>query len=110
MTVIHQDLARGRWASLSFVEQMANVGSEVERALSWQVKGNKPYSDRAFERALELLDLTLGSAKGLPRLKELARVRESLVDFFAGKNDFASTSGSLKSYFLPFVFAARRQH
>jgi hypothetical protein len=40
----HRGLAEGRWAEFSFVEQMANVGSEVERA---------------FERSLELLDLTL---------------------------------------------------
>jgi hypothetical protein len=110
MTMVHQDLANGRWASLSFMEQMANIGSEVERALNWKARGNKPYSDRAFERSLELVDLTLGSVRGAPRLKELARMRETLVDFFAGNNDFASTAGSFKSYFLPFVFAARRHH
>jgi hypothetical protein len=110
MSMIHQDLAAGRWASLSFMEQMSNIGSEVERALNWKERGNKPYSDRAFERALELVDLTLGVVKGLARLKELARTRESLVDFFIGNNDFSSTSGSFKSYFLPFVFAARRHH
>ena len=34
----HQSLASGRWQQLSFVEQMANIGSEVERALSWKEK------------------------------------------------------------------------
>ena len=105
---IHKDLAAGRWASLTFMEQMANIGSEVERALNWKERGNKSYSDRAFDRALELVDLTLADVRGLPRLKELARVREALVDFFAGDNDFLSTPGSFKSYFLPFFFAARR--
>jgi hypothetical protein len=86
MTMAHQDLASGRWASMSFMEQMANIGSEVERALNWKERGNKPYSDRAFERSLELVDLTLGSVRGVPRLKELARTREALVDFFARVN------------------------
>ncbi len=29
----HADLAAGRWKSLSLVEQLANVGSQVERAI-----------------------------------------------------------------------------
>ena len=31
-TILHGSLASGRWSQLSFVEQMANVGSDVERA------------------------------------------------------------------------------
>ena len=30
----HKELAAGRWKKLSFCEQMANIGSEVERALA----------------------------------------------------------------------------
>lgn len=29
----HQQLASGRWAKMPFLEQMANIGSEVERAI-----------------------------------------------------------------------------
>ena len=32
MTYQHAGLAAGRWKELPFVEQMANIGSEVERA------------------------------------------------------------------------------
>jgi len=104
----HKDLAAGRWSQLSFLEQMANIGSEVERALSWRMKRNQDYSQKAFERALELVDLSLGSVAGMARLKELARLREALVDFFTGSNEFVSTETSWKKYFLPFVYAARR--
>jgi hypothetical protein len=34
---------------------MANIGSEVERAISWGRKGNAAYKERAFFRALELI-------------------------------------------------------
>jgi hypothetical protein len=54
----HQELASGRWATMSFMEQMANVGSEVERAISWRKKNNGEYGRMAIERALELLELT----------------------------------------------------
>lgn len=89
---------------------MANIGSEVERALNWQAKNNVDYSRRAFERALELIDLSLDSITGLARLKELARLREAIVDFFIGLNEHRSTEASWKRYFLSFTYAARRHY
>jgi hypothetical protein len=108
MSVQHSELAAGRWVTLSFTEQMANVGSEVERARKWREKGNADYSRLALERALELIDLTFGSVKGYGRLRELARLRECLVDFFLGENEYVSTDESWSRYFAPFAFAARR--
>jgi len=107
MSYQHKDLAAGRWNNLSFVEQMANIGSEVERALNWRVKNNQAYSQQAFERALELIDLTLDSAKGFARLKEVARAREAIVDYFSGQNEFKSTEALWRKYFLCFAYAAR---
>ncbi len=106
----HKELAEGRWKRLSFLEQMANIGSEIERALNWKAKHNYDYSQKAFERALELIDLTLDSLTSSTRLKELARVREAVVDFFAGSNQFRSTDTSWRKYFLAFTYAARRQY
>ncbi len=106
----HKDLAAGRWKELSFIEQMANIGSEIERALNWRTKKNVDYSQKAFERALELVDLTLNSATDMARLKELARVREAFVDFFIGSNQYRSTETSWRGYFLPFAYAARLHH
>ena len=62
----------------------------------------------AFERALELIDLSLGCERTYPRLKETARLREALVDYFDGSNDFQSSESSWRSYFTPFTYAARR--
>ena len=107
MSVQHVELAAGRWAQMSFMEQMANVGSEVGRALNWRAKNNADYSQRSFDRALELLDLTLGCATSFPRLKEVARTREALVDFF-DTNSFGSSEAVLKKYFLHFAYAVRK--
>ncbi len=106
----HKDLALGRWNNMPFLEQMANIGSEVERALNWQTKRNDIYSQKAIDRALELIDLSLDSITNPARLKELARVREAIVDFFIGSNQFRSTSASWRAYFLPFTYATRRNH
>ena len=110
MSIQHASLAAGRWKEMTFLEQMANIGSEVERALNWRAKQNADYSSRAFERSLELLDLTLDSVRGMPRRKEVARLREAIVDYFAGSNQFKSTEASWKKYFSSFTYAARRDH
>jgi hypothetical protein len=36
----HKELAAGKWKELTLSEQMANIGSEVSRALTWMEKGN----------------------------------------------------------------------
>ena len=108
MNYQHKDLAGGRWSQLTFFEQMANIGSEIERALNWRAKHHASYSERAFERALELLDLTLVTTRSRGRLKELTRVREAVVDYFIGANSSASTDALWRSYFLPFTYAARK--
>ncbi|OGC03852.1 hypothetical protein A2276_08385 [candidate division WOR-1 bacterium RIFOXYA12_FULL_43_27] len=110
MSFQHKEAAAGRWQKMPLSEQMANIGSEVERAINWKNKNNKEYSRTAFERALELLDLTLACYKEYSKLKELARLREVLADYFAFDNTYNSTDESLKKYFLAFNYAARLGH
>jgi hypothetical protein len=108
MSFEHAELAAGRWKELSFLEQMANIGSEVERALKWRAKNNPDYSQKASERALELLDLSLDASHDLPRLKEIARTRETLVDYFFGDNQYGSNEKVLKNYFSQLTFVSRK--
>ncbi len=102
----HPELAAGRWQSFTLVEQLANVGSEVARALGWASKGNAQYSRMAVERGLELLDLTIADPRHRRRLKELTRVREVLGDYFFGENQFGSTESNWRSYFGAYGMAA----
>lgn len=106
----HKSLAAGRWKELTLLERMANIGSEVERALTWRAKNNIDYSRKAFERALELVDLTLEYPQNPTHLKEIARLREALVDYFCGTNEFRSTESSWRKYFSHFTYAARRNY
>ena len=106
MNFQHKQLAEKNWVKLSFFQQMANIGSEVERAIKWKAKGNPGYNRLSFERALELLGLTIAGAKK-SRLKELTRLREVLVDYFAYKNIYRSSEKNLHNYFYGFNYAAR---
>lgn len=103
MTVYHKNL-KERWNELSLAEQLANVGSEVERALKWQEKRNPDYANMAFERALELLDYTTEKMNNFHRLRELRRLRETLVDYFAGDNIYGSSPRLFRNYFYGFNY------
>lgn len=104
--VYHKNLSKKRWFNMKLVEQMANIGSEIERTIIWKNKGDKQYQKLAFERALELIDLALEDPKNRMRLKELCRMREMLVDWYFD-NRYRSTDTSWKKYFYAFNYAAR---
>ncbi len=61
----------------------------------------------AFERGLELLDLTLTDPRWRLRLRELARAREHLCDAASGGREYGTTLEDLDRYFLGFAVAAR---
>ena len=108
----HQDAARGRWRSLSLAEQFGNVGSEVSRAIRWSTR-NPETAQAALYRGLELMDLMLDDPQhrgSVARLREIARVREVMVDFLSGTNEYGSTALSLQKYFDHFAVLARRRH
>lgn len=107
MTHHHKNLTTDKWSALPLFEQMANVGSETGRAIRWRGK-NPEYAKLAFERALELLDLTLADKKNRWRLKELVRVRELLADYFLFENIYGSSDEKWQRYFYSFNYAARR--
>lgn len=102
----HKNLSEKKWFSLSLAEQMANIGSEVERTIIWKKKNDPKYSRLAFERALELTDLTKLDPKNRNRLGELCRMREILIDWFLD-NQYHSSDKSWQNYFFAFNYLSR---
>ena len=100
----HPGLTGGGWQQLSLAEQLANVGAEVGRMR----RRAAAQRTAAFERALELLDLTLADPRWRGRLKEIARAREVLCDAADGGREYGATLEDLDRYFLDFALAARR--
>ena len=107
MSFQHLELSQGRWKKLSFFEQMANIGSEVERTINWKNKNNVEYSQLAFERALELINLTIADEKNRRHLRELTRVQENFIDYFTCGNNYSSSEKNWKNYFYSFAIAAK---
>ena len=106
MAPVHEQLAAGRWHSLSLMEQLGNVGRGVARAAWWYGK-DQQRSQQAFERALELLDLTIADDRWKGRKKELTRARELLCDAMFGGHTYGRDLSSLDRYFFHFAMAAR---
>ena len=106
MAFQHKNLTAEKWESLSFFEQMANIGADVGRAINWR-KENSQESKLAFYRALELLWLTINWSQKYdqPKLKELIRLYEILGDYFAGQNRYKTNDKFLNDYFYAYGYA-----
>ncbi len=106
--IIHKELKSGRWFQLSLSEQLANIGSEVNRAGKWQGKDENIFWG-AVERALELFDLTLEDQRWKGRLREIARARELFCDAIYEGKEYKTTLEDLNRYFLHYAFVTRNQ-
>lgn len=108
--VVHSELAAGRWHTMPLVTQLANVGSEVDRAIRAHEQANRERWVGAFARALELFDLTATDARWHGhRRREILRAREFFCGLFYAGTPAAADTRFLRRYFLEFAVAARRQ-
>lgn len=108
-TAGHSDLAAGRWTSLTLMEQLANVGSEVDRAIRAHESGRVERRDAAVNRCLELFDLTAADDRWRgSRRREVLRAREQFCALFWGDDTPPGETASLSRYFYHFALAARR--
>jgi hypothetical protein len=90
------------------VEQLGNVGSEVDRAIRAHAAGRVDRFHSALDRALELFDLTVSDPRRtLPQLREILRVREQFCGLFYDGDAEADLALYLSKYFLQFATAAR---
>jgi hypothetical protein len=85
---------------------MSEASSSAARAFA---RKDTDRFENAFERMLELLDLTVEDPKWRTpcRLRELLRLREEVCDVFHGNEVFGASIETLKKYFLYFAIAAR---
>ena len=109
--VLHTSAAAGGWARLELVEQLGNVGSEVERAIRAHEAGRTDRFESALERALELFDLTAADPRWRGhRCQEILRAREEFCRLFFDPDVPPDSARGLRRYFLGFAWAARALH
>ncbi len=76
---LHRNLTPEKWSKFSRSQQILMIANEINRAKNWLNKGDKKEALNAYERALELIDLTISVTKKYNLLKELLRFREILA-------------------------------
>ena len=107
--VLHKRPAAGGWARLALVEQLGNVGGEVERAIRAHEAGRTDRFESALKRALELFDLTASDPRWRGhRCQEVLRAREEFCRLFFDPDVPPESARGLRRYFFGFARAARR--
>lgn len=104
----HSSLENGRWAELSFPQQMANIGSETSRVYRSLAAGKEARAESAFVRFQELIDLTIRLGRLNEPLtarsamwEELCRFRELFCAAFLSRD--LSELASLNKYLDQFA-------
>lgn len=109
MTIIGHSATGLRWERLTLLEQLGNVGSEVERAIRAHASGNEARFSNALARALELFDLTATDTRWVgPHRREILRAREEFCRLFFDPDVDPQSAAGLQRYFLAFAVAARQ--
>lgn len=93
---------------MTLVDQLAHVGSEVDRAIRAHAAGNRTRFDGALSRALELFDLTAADERWRgARRREILRARSEFCRLFFDDSVSEDSAAGLSRYFLHFAIAAR---
>src|SRR5271170_7458554 len=93
----HLEAVRPSWKKFSFIEQMANIGSEVGRAL--RSRSNPARYWGAVTRALDLFYLTIEDPRWKGRRREVLRVRELFAAAALGSDEYKTSLKDLERYF-----------
>ncbi len=72
----HKNLDTKKWNKFSKSQQILMIANELNRAKNWIIKGDLDEVNNCYERAFELLDLTISLTTRKNLLKELLRFRE----------------------------------
>jgi hypothetical protein len=105
----HQTLAAGRWTTLTLADQLANVGSEVDRAIAAREAQRSDRFDRALTRALELFDLAVADDRWRGhRRREILRAREEFCRLVLESEWRPEAARTLRRYFLAFAVLAQQ--
>ena len=91
------------WFNMPVSLQLANVGSEVNRAIQWKKRGNEDRKISFCNKAIEFLELTKKDLKNRFRVGELDFCIEELKDYFLGENIYNTTDEMLMKYYDAFI-------
>jgi hypothetical protein len=85
----HPGLTVEKWRAFPFFKRLLMIGNEINRAGNWIERNDPDEVNSCYERALELVDLTLATVVRPGLRKELLRYREVLgLQYLATSKNF----------------------
>ncbi len=72
----HKSLTTEKWQKYGLAQQILMIGNELNRAKNWIVKNDSEEVKLCYERALELIYLTISCISKHSLLFEFARLKE----------------------------------
>ena len=94
-----------RWIQFSPAQQLGNIGSEITRARTREEQNDVNGRNQALLVALELIDLSLDDTRWGSGLKEIARLREVVADWYADTHIYNVPRENLEDYCISFLLA-----
>lgn len=79
----HSKLSIDKWFSLPAHHHVLMIAAELNRAKNWIEKGDWNHVRSCYERAFELVDLTVNDPKWRGKIRELLRFREMLAEMYS---------------------------
>ena len=105
----HASLTAERWSRFSLDQQVLMIANEMHRATALQGAGDRASLERAYERVLRLLDLTVAVQSKRTLRRELLRWRDLVAALFIGSDAApASHREALRALLLLRPAAARQ--
>ncbi len=77
--MLHTNLTSEKWKQFSLDKQILMIANEINRAKNWIDKKDFEKVLNCYDRAFELIDLTVDSSKNRSLVNELMRFRELLA-------------------------------
>ena len=77
--MLHTNLTSEKWKTFSTDKQILMIANEMNRAKNWIEKKDFERVSNCYERAFELIDLTVECSKNTNFTRELLRYREQLA-------------------------------
>ena len=97
-----------RWIQFSCAQQLGNIGSEITRARAREEQNDMKGRNQALLVALELIDLSLDDARWGNGIKEIARLREVVADWYSDTHVYNVLRKNLEDYCVSFLLAQYR--
>ncbi len=84
----HKSMTLERWSFFSKGQQILMIANEINRVKNILLKNNSDDINSSYERALDLIDITVQDLKWGNNLKEILRCREFIGMLYFERNSY----------------------